>query len=235
MCKEISVIQVVGSNHADIGTKNEDVTLVEEKDNFLFLGLADGRSGCKYGKEGGEISLKELLNFVNDNDICQSTNGNEDEKREEIMTSIRRKLENVASFCNTNICEFSSTIVALVIDKVTGMFVVYHLGDGCILGVINEKIEFISTPSNGITNKHTWTTTSKTATEHLNITSGNIRDYSVVYLMSDGCDCFHQGMYIPFRGGNLLVNAEKEQLEKYVQQSEVEDDATIIVAKIRQL
>lgn len=232
MCKEVNVIQVIGRDHADIGAKNEDSILVEENDDFLYLGLADGRSGCKYGKEGGEISLKELLKYINDNDIFQNKTEYEDEKRYEIIKCIRRKLESKAAFFNTNITEFSSTIVALVIDKVTGKFFVYHLGDGCVLGVNKEEIEFISKPSNGITNKYTWTTTSKAAAEHLKIKCGNIKDYSIVYLMSDGCKCFHQGVYIPFRGRDLLLKAEKEQLEKYVQKSKEEDDATIIVAKI---
>ena len=89
MHKEVNVIQVVGKSHG----KSEDATLIEENERFMFLGIADGKSGTQFGKIGGDISLKALFEYFNKNG-----SGNIDEMYEEegpvlYATEIKRTSE----------------------------------------------------------------------------------------------------------------------------------------------
>ena len=212
---DVNIVQVVGTNHASTG-KSEDAILITENDQFLCLGIADGKSGCRFGKEGGQIALKAVFDYITTKkDLFTKCEMHEYEAKSEIFKIVREELERQAASLSTSIKELASTLVVMIIDKVTGEYLICHLGDGCILGINKENISFISTPKNGITQKYTWTTASSRAAENISIKRySNIKLYSTIYLMSDGCECFHQGIYIPFRGKEVLLSAEKVQLEK---------------------
>lgn len=234
MRKEINVVQVIGKNHVEIMGRSEDAVLIEENDQFLCLGIADGKSGCKYGKEGGEIALKALFNYINHTGILQIIDGKyEDEKKYEIVKTIRRDIEEAA----VNLCtldkEMASTIVAIVIDKINNYFLTIHLGDGCIIGITKKKeVVMLSTPCNGVTSNYTWLTTGEGAPYHMKFVNGELKDLINVYIMSDGVDCICCGGNILLEGKCILRTGDSKKVFKFIEQSEPLDDATCIAIKI---
>ena len=234
MCKEVRVVQVIGKNHAETMRRSEDAFLIEENDQFLCLGIADGKSGCKYGKEGGEIALNALFHYINDNGILQIIDGKyEDEKKYEIIKAIRRAVEEAA----VNLCTFdkemASTVVAIVIDKTNNCFLTIHLGDGCIIGITEKKeVVMLSTPCNGVTSNYTWLTTGEGAPYHMKFVYGDLKDLTNVYIMSDGVDCICCGRNILLEGKSILRTGDSKKVFNFIEKSEPWDDATCIALKI---
>ena len=234
MCIEVNVIQVIGKNHAEFVERSDDAVLIEENDQFLCLGIADGKSGCKYGKEGGEIALKALFKYINDNGILQIIDGKyEDEKKYEIIKVIRRDVEKAANDLSTLDKEMSSTVVAIIIDKVNNRYLTVHLGDGCIIGITEKKeVVMLSMPCNGVTVNYTWLTTGEGAPHHMKFVYGNLKDLTNVYILSDGVDCICYGRNMLLEGKSILKTGDYKKVFDFIEQSEPWDDDTCVALKI---
>lgn len=234
MYRKIDYIQMIGEKHTKISGKNEDVVLIEENEQFLFLGIADGKSGCNYSKEGGEISLKTLFHYIIDNGICHIIDGRyRDEKKYEIVRTIRRALEKEAIKLNIDDEEMSSTIVVIVVDKINQQFLTIHLGDGCIVGLnTNKKVIMLSPPCNGVTASYTWLTTDEEAPHYMRFVHGDLKDFTSVYLMSDGVDCICYGRDILLEGERILKTEDSKEIFDFIEKSEPWDDATCVFLKI---
>lgn len=230
MYKKIDYIQVIGENNTKISEKNEDAVLIEENDQYLFLGIANGKSSCNYGKKGGEISLKTLFHYIVDKGICQIIDGKyQDEEKYEIVRMIRRKLEKEAINLNTIDEEMSSTLVAIVIDKTNHQFLTIHLGNGCIVGLMrNEKVIMLSAPRNGVTANYTWVTTDEDAPHYMRFIQGNLEGFTNVYIMSDGVDCICYGKDILLEGERILKTGDSKKIFDFIEKSEPWDDATCV-------
>ena len=82
----INVIQIKGKMHRVENKDCEDTFLIEENEKLYFIGVADGKSGSCYGKRGGEIALRCLMEYVGKKGIDLIVNSKyKDEERYEII------------------------------------------------------------------------------------------------------------------------------------------------------
>lgn len=210
----------------------EDVYIAKEEKNFLFYGLADGQSGKKFCRQGAYAVLNALEEYIEKQGIDHlSEYEHVDEIQYEIIKMIREQLADLAAKNNAEICEFSSTILALGIDSKTGKYVMVHLGDGGIFGSrADGSVSFISTPDNGITSRYTWLTTSEDALLHLRIGFGSIFKYKQVVMYTDGAEAICRGTSVSHRMRKfMLENKDSCEIGEILADGKPEDDATCIV------
>ncbi|MCD8005942.1 MAG: protein phosphatase 2C domain-containing protein [Oscillospiraceae bacterium] len=221
-----------GFAHMKENRECEDVCAISEQNNMLFYGLADGQSGKKYCRIGGEAVLSEIARYIAERGVqCLSQYEYVDEIQYEIIKAVRKRLELLAADSSSEITEYSSTLLALVIDPETDDYIVIHLGDGGIIGDgIDGSIKLVSAPENGITSKYTWLTTSERALLHLRISFGKMSNYKRMIMFTDGADAIAHGANISMAMRKLLKErGDTCQIAHIVERSEPVDDASFIV------
>lgn len=228
------IINICAHSVGRTGARNEkeekacqDVFYVRETQNFLFFGLADGRSGSLYGAEGGHACLEAAADFVQKLGISEFIHYPfPDELPCMLMKEIRRVIRSMAKVNNSDRKEFASTLVAVAVDRLTGEYGLVHLGDGSVVGIRrNGTIVTLSSPENGVSRYHTWLTTSENAVPHLRVTFGSVLDKRRLLLMSDGAECFRVGNRIPGkRKKELLFNGTHQQIAEHLMDIHPVDD-----------
>lgn len=228
----------IGTIHINRNMDSDDVIYTSEMPELLFYGLADGQSGKRYCRQGAEIVLKSVSDYIGKRKIFDlSQYKHLDEIQYEIIRIIRKELGNLAMANQANTAEFASTILAMGIDPMTGQYMTIHLGDGGILGKsVDGSLTFISAPENGITSEYTWLTTSEEALLHLRIAFGQISNYSHVVMFTDGAEAICLGKNISMGIRRILSeNGDVSQLANIICDSRPSDDATFIVVDCKRI
>lgn len=223
--------QIEGTIHSQDQHICEDAVFRHFTDSYLFYGLADGQSGTAYGLEGGMACLEAISDYINSVGIKKIIDiPFPDELPCQFVQIFRKKLISLAHDKNTELKEFASTFLAIVIDLNSGKYMLLHLGDGCAVSVPHTGDPMvISAPDNGLASCHTWLTTSENAVPHFHVTFGSLEVKKRILLLSDGATCFCRGRSIPWRVKELMKNGSQFQLHDGLMQSNPVDDATCII------
>lgn len=221
----------IGKNNLKRNSECEDVIYVEETSEMKFWGLADGQSGKKCCRKGGKEVLKAVFRFVADKGITQMTQYEHvDELQYELIRTIRDTISELAATDGVEKTEYSSTLVVLACDTLTGNYVLIHLGDG---GIIGQKadggIRMLSAPENGLTANYTWLTTSSDALYHLRLSFGNVKAYSRIVMITDGATVYAYGRNITESAKHMIASGNREELVSFLDSSDPSDDASCIV------
>lgn len=227
----VTVCRMTGREHQKQNMPCEDVLYIRETPGFSFYGIADGQSGTSRGAEGGMACLEAVAAYVQSygirNMACMRF---PDEGPYMIMREIRKTLLTLSEKEKCDCREYASTIVAVAIDSVTGIYAVIHLGDGCALGVQNDDvITVLSSPEQHFSGSHTWLTTSENAVSHLRLIFGCIHGKKRLILMTDGATCLCKGKHVSEKALTLLLNEAGEEVSNYLMCSNPRDDACCIV------
>ena len=223
--------QIQGSRHRKNQLPCEDVVLMRDTSDYLFYGLADGQSGTRYGAEGGEVCLNAVFDYVALEGIKSVLDTPfPDELPCAIVKSFRGKLLPLAQNRSISLREFASTLLAIIIDRKTGKYMLIHLGDGYAISIPSTgESTVISAPDSGLSVYHTWLTTSDNAVSHLHVSFGSLDNRKRILMITDGATCFCRNGDIPWRTKDLLKNSTQQELCEYLMLSEPIDDATCIV------
>lgn len=231
-----SHVQLEGSQHQLEQMPCEDAVFQKTEDSCLFYGLADGQSGAEYGPEGGMACLRAVSDYILSVGIENLIHAPfPDELPCAIVKAFRRELLLLAKRRKTTDLKcFASTLLAVAIDLKTGNYILFHLGDGCVVSIphTGEPI-LLSAPDHGLTSCCTWLTTSDNAVAHFRVTAGSLENTKRLLLLSDGAVCFCRGRNIPWRAKDLLKNGSHTQLQESLMQSSPSDDATCIILDFR--
>lgn len=225
----------VGKEHKSDGLGCEDAYVTINKDSFLFCGLADGQSGKHYCKAGGKAVLTAIAQYVENTGIHALVKREYlDEIQYELIRVIRETLHTLSISSHSEVSEFSSTIVAVAIDRVTSEYLTIHLGDGCILAVKNETdVVILSDPENGITRQYTWLTTSPDAMHHLRVRRGSVDILKRIILLTDGATMFFRGGYITKKAEAVLRDLKNPvAIQDEIENGNPLDDASCIVVNL---
>lgn len=228
---KLSHAQAVGRLHRERGKPCEDTVVVHDFPEFLFCGLADGKSGANYGAEGGRISLETTADYIHEIGIENLIHAPfPDELPCMMVKEIRKRLLALAGEKKAKLQDFASTLLAIAIDRSTGDYTLLHLGDGCALGIPETgDAAILSPPENGLSLNHTWHTTSNHAVAHLRISFGSFGGKTRILLLSDGAVCFCRGRTIPWRAKSLLKEGDVLQLQAHLENSDPSDDASCVI------
>ena len=225
-------ISRTGMMHIRKGIDNQDAFFYAQNGNLKFFGLADGQTGAKYGAQGGREALAVLFESLRKRSIAElQHNSYQDELRYELMHGVRQKLAQLAQKYGVTAGEFASTIVVLLLDSGTGVYMTLHLGDGMILAISRENSEMgrtlLSRPENGITAQYTWFTTTDDALLHLRIGFGCAGRYKRIVLLTDSAYPLSH-----WNTGSLLTSGTPADLWTTLNQMKPEDDASCLLIDI---
>jgi len=172
-----------GVAHMKNETPCQDRIHIFNKENFTFLGLADGAGSVKNSGEGAEHILEHLSLKLQD-DICTLLENEESSKL--LTTFIEKTLQIYAKEKEFDFDSLASTllVVAIYEDK----YLLLHIGDG-LIGRVNREgvLEVMSKPENGEFSNFTYFTTTLDYTERIRLQIGLLEDIkNGVILCSDG-------------------------------------------------
>lgn len=230
----VSWIRIPGTRHRQAQQPCEDVVYQFISEDCLFWGLADGQSGTAYGAEGGRAALEAVSACIQSMGIGNFLNTPfPDELPCTLTHAYRKRLLQLAESRSCPLKEFSSTLLAIALDRKTGNYGLIHLGDGCAVGIpVTGDPILLSAPENGLSACQTWLTTSESAVSHLRIRYGSLETKKRILLFSDGAACFCKGRNIPWRAKTLLTQGTPSQLAAHLTQSNPADDATCILLEM---
>lgn len=225
----------VGAYHESREECCQDTVLCKEDSDIMFYGIADGQSGKEYCNIGGEEVLKCIYQYIKKKAIEEIVQYEyKDEIQYEILKIIRDRIAELSKEYSADIGEFSSTIIVLAVNPKTGNYMILHIGDGGIMAKrIDQNIDIISKPENGITRQYTWLTTNSELLAHIRIGFGNVKYYSRIIMFSDGADVICNGNNIPGKTKKFLdEKVEAVVMLDYIKDSGHIDDASCVIIDI---
>lgn len=230
-----SYVRTPGSRHREKKMPCEDVVWIRKSREWLFCGLADGKSGARYGAEGGRLCLEAISDYIDSAGIRNMLDHPfPDELPCTIIKAYRERLLQTAQKKSADFKEFASTLLAIAVDLNTGKYMLMHLGDGSTIRITERgDATVVSTPDNGLTSCHTWLTTSAYAVSHLRVSFGTLRHGERLMMLSDGATCFCRNSEIPSRAKNLLKQGSQSEICRYLLAGALSDDAACIVLDCR--
>lgn len=234
MKENSSAISITGEFNKERDEECEDVMHIDEISGIKLYGLADGQTGKKHCRIGGNKVLDAVFRFVADIGITQMAQYEYmDELQYEIIRVIRETINGLAvSECEVK-DSYASTLVVFAYDELTNDYVIIHLGDGSIIGQrTSGDIVMISSPENGLTTDYTWLTTSRDAFNHLRIGFGNANCFSRIILITDGAKSIAQGKKIAERTKQIIRTGSQEDVVKLLLETPPRDDASCIIVDL---
>lgn len=226
---EYHYYQKTGAYHTATGTSCQDAFLNIEDSTYSLIALADGVSACKYGKVGSEKTIEALWDFIRmegDNVFLYSP-----QKLTYLLLEHVLYYLELASLPETaDIKEFSSTLAFACIEKKTGRAVVGNLGDGSIIGFVQNTIKLLSVPTRHA-NKP-FVTTSKYANKAMIVQYYDLSLGDCILLGSDGFA--HASLAIERSGISITEVLEKfefSELDRYLEEYPEADDCTYVAVK----
>lgn len=214
-----------GTNHNGNEQENQDVVLSGHNRNFEVAVVADGVSTCTKGKEGAEIAAKaiESLFLSKGNELMQF-----DEKQitDVLVQHMLYYLNKQAEADGISVEEYSSTMTAIVVDKLNKKTLTFNLGDGLIMGVQDGKIKVAGMPAD--TRDGTPTTTTKNVSS---IAEAKVHDgiWDSTILCSNGAwkEMFNKNKLKP-EIAKMILDKDFERVIEYLEQQETTDDRTFV-------
>ena len=233
----LSYTQVRGRLHRERDKPCGDFVVVQSHPEYLFCGIADGKSGAEFGAEGGRASLEAVADYIETQGVGNLIHAPfPDELPCMMVKEIRKRLLGLAGEKKAELQDFASTLLAITVDRSTGEYMLLHLGDGCALGIPETgDAAILSPPENGLSFNHTWLTTSDHAVAHLRIRYGSLEGKNRILLLSDGAGCLCGSGNIPHRAKPLLKDGSASQLRAYLESSNSADDASCILLELHTL
>lgn len=226
---EYHYYQKTGAYHTATGASCQDAFLNIEDSTYSLIALADGVSACKYGKAGAEKTIEALWDFIRmegDNVFLYSPQ----KLTYLLLEHVLYYLELASLPESADIKEFSSTLAFACIEKKTGRAVVGHLGDGSIIGFVQNTVKQLSVPTM-YTNKP-FVTTSKYANKAMVVQYYDLSLGDCILLGSDGFA--HASLAIERSGisfNEVLEKFEFGELDRYLEEYPEADDCTYVAVK----
>ncbi len=227
------IFQKTGKRNSDAGYCCQDIFYQRENADMYFYGLADGQSGKKYGAVGGLISLETIADYVQKWGVSTLVNYRfPDELPGNFAREIRRSLMLRAEENCCDFEEYSSTLLVMAIDPLTAQYLILHLGDGCAMEILEDGSHVIlSGPENGLTNHHTWLTTTKNMVRHIRISFGSFAQKKRILLCSDGVQQINQGKNLMWRFSREMMKSP-EEIKVYLEGKESDDDSSCVILDV---
>lgn len=201
---KIAKVVATGVYHDALNISCQDAIGSYKKDNYASIVLCDGCGSVA----GSEKAAKLITSFL-PKYLCDNFKEFEALRDELIKQIIFLEILNQGQNHNINL---DCTLLALVTDGKKEL--VFHLGDGIIIGDKNSEYKVISYPENGKNDNETFFLSGNKALEHLRIYREKNNAY---FLTSDGIShlIYSNGEILP--AVSIMINWLKNNDEKIVE------------------
>lgn len=176
-----------GAIHAKQGKENEDSVRVIENGDSFFCIMSDGAGSSELAKQASQLTVNEAACFFehNSSKFFHELDGKEQAEKT-LVFNVQQALFEEAKKYNTDLLEMMCTLLIIGIDKENKRYVTFHVGDGLIAKMKNDKVDIISYPENGATKQYTYFVNSPDVFNHLRISSGKFDDEESFFIATDG-------------------------------------------------
>ncbi len=143
--------------------------------------VSDGAGSCKHAKIGAKIICNTMVDVIK--------NANHDNIKEKVVKAIEIAREKVLlhRLCkNKSLRDFSATLIGFFYHNNKG--VIFHIGDGCAIGLSKDKKTYLSYPQNGYFACETYFWTMEDWLAHLRWTE--CKNLKHIFLLTDGVSPF---------------------------------------------
>jgi serine/threonine protein phosphatase PrpC len=219
---------------------NSQKKIINYKDSFYGLSLADGAGSCKHSDIGAEFISKEILRYIHKNfgSLYDSSSMQVD-----LVNHIETTLTKITNE-NMTFKDLSSTLLFIAIKS--NKFIIGHIGDG-VIGMLDktDNLKVVSKPDNGEFSNVTYFTTSTSYPDRLRLLKGTLKNSKGFVLMSDGSEesLYNKQTESLAEINKTLINWLKSNSEKDVEKAlydnleqvirnKTQDDCSIGVMRI---
>ena len=134
-----------GKHHGYDDNNDQDALIFKENESFCVMVLADGVSTCEKAKRGADVTCNSTADFMLEHayELFLTDKG---EAADMLTMNILEKLSIEASADNRDIEEYSSTVAAILFDRINDRMFYFNIGDGLIIAVKNNKCCIVAMP-----------------------------------------------------------------------------------------
>lgn len=175
-----------GSGHIKNDIPCQDKICYFNDKNLSIVALSDGAGSAKLSHFGAENSVNFICNEFAQNFDLYFNQVDGIIVKSKIIDSINNNMLHLSKEYDCEISAFAHTLLFVAIKD--DNFILFHIGDGVIGCLRNDKIEVVSKPTNGEFVNVTIFTTSSNALQNIKIVKGKMIDIDGFVLMSDGSE-----------------------------------------------
>jgi hypothetical protein len=174
-----------GLSHKRSGLPCQDKTFsLSTPSGFSAIALSDGAGSASHSHCGARAASMAACEYLKDHfeEIF------EEESAEAgiagLLNHLREKLRAEATLLGCDFKALASTLLAAAVSN--DRYILFHLGDGVIAYLLDDKIKVASTPSNGSHPNETYFLTEENCYENAKMFKGYLGRINSFILMSDG-------------------------------------------------
>lgn len=219
-----------GFYHSNNGEISGDVVCGMDDGQTAILTLADGVSSCVHGAEGAKIASLISMEYIREqyDRLHFLPKG-----WERIMVRrIQERLKSISGDEGNLYEEYSSTLMAIAIDKKRGIIEYCNIGDGLIMSISEKKCPIICMPQGGENGCPVITTIGI----EKSIDAGSLRVDSIdsILICSDGTwNMMYTQNIIKPEIKEKLINKNFDGFKEYIKDNDSFDDCSFAIANVR--
>lgn len=203
------------------------VIFTRHHDDLHFYGLANGDRYRTHYEIGAQKCLEQTADFLETESIKGICHAEcIDKQKSELLREYRQALHTLEREYDLPADEFSSRLVALLLDGKAGEFAAVNLGDGFILGMSSKGIaSLVSLPEIPVFSRCTRTTASANAPDHIRFSFGSLDEYARLFIGTSGIS----GLIKSGRLQRILRGSSSEEALQRIRNCIVPDDTGCII------
>lgn len=174
-----------GKRHEAMKLECQDQTAGIAYEGYTAVALADGSGKNDYAAKGAK-AIVEIVSKLMARHFEELYQLDEKGIKFNVIITMKKELYQLCTQYRISLTQLQSTLAAAVIDEKTGRYILCHLGDGIIGGIIRQKQYILSYPENGINSRYTKTTISDEIMDAVRVQKGENKELTKICLMSDG-------------------------------------------------
>lgn len=182
---KVSKYSKVGERNRESGLLCQDYIHYRAKNSVQAITLADGTGENDFARMGAEHSCKILAKLLVEH-FEELYAMEKSLVQFHVITNVQTELYRLCNQYRTDLKNFHSTLLGIVIDDSRELFMAVHLGDGSIAVKKNGKIITMSHPENGTNKTQTYLTSEHKVGRHIKVFKGSIKNIDKFILVSDG-------------------------------------------------
>lgn len=163
----------------------QDQTAGAAYEEYTAVALADGSGKDDYAAKGAK-AVVEIVSKLMARHFEELYQMDIKGIKFNVVITMKKELYQLCKQYQISLQQLQSTLAAAVIDEKTGRYILCHLGDGMIGGIVGQKQYILSYPENGVNNRYTKTTISDEIMDAVRVQKGENKELTKICLMSDG-------------------------------------------------
>ena len=238
-----AALAVQGKDHIETNTPCQDSVSTRQFNGVFAMALGDGAGSKKASHIGSKLITDKITTLLTKNfdqylilmeqsELKASAFESYDLLREPLINELTKELNNyIIKNADIQFTDLASTL--LFYAQKNDTYIMGHLGDGMILGLVNEAgrqhLKVMSYPDNGEEANITFFITNDNVKEHFRIYTGKNQHLQGILMMSDGPeevlyspqDGVHPNAYAIFQNFHSTIPSKYVEILKSLLEKEI--------------